>query len=302
LGSGPRQGVSGTGGGVGVYGSGSTYGVQGATSGGVGVYGSSSQYIGIEGDGPAYIGMYATGGNYANFGFSNAGLGGFFESGSSRGLEGSSSSGTGVYAQSSTSFALEAHTGSGLGAYVTTGNGNGADVTGTYIGLVARSSTFPLVLTDAAGNNLFYVTGAGNVYYHGTLNNFARTSTGVEATAYSPQSTRPAIEDTGTARLVDGRAIVMLDPAFARAIETQRPYQIFLTPGGDTRGLYVASKSPSQFVVREVQGGRGTFLFDYHIYATAFGKAAEHMRIVQPNARPLPPPQREAPPQIKPKS
>jgi hypothetical protein len=303
-GSGPQRGVWGSGGTIGVYGNGTTYAVEGNTTStsGTGVYGTSTNYIGVEGNGPAYIGVYALGKSYANFGFSSAGLGGLFESSTNRGLEGYSDSATGVYAQSQTGDALEAHTGGGLGAYVTNTNGNGADVTGTYIGLVARANSFPLVATNSAGSNLFYVDGNGNVFYHGSLSHFASTVTGAEASVYSPESTRPAIEDTGTARLVDGHATVALDPTFAATIDTQRPYQVFLTPGGDTRGLYVASKTSSQFVVREVQGGRGTFSFDYHIYGTALGKAAEHMRIVQPNARALPRPQREALPQIiKPK-
>ena len=83
-----------------------------------------------------------------------------------------------------------------------------------------------------------------------------------------------------------------LDPTFASTIDTRRQYQVFVTPGGDTHGLYVTNKSPSQFVVREVQGGRGTFSFDYHIYAVAAGKGAQPMSIVQPNARVLQPPAR----------
>lgn len=50
-----------------------------------------------------------------------------------------------------------------------------------------------------------------------------------------------------------------------------------LTPDGDTKGLYVASKSPTQFVVREVQGGRGSLDFDYHIYASHAGSAGVRM-------------------------
>ena len=49
---------------------------------------------------------------------------------------------------------------------------------------------------------------------------------------------------------------------------------------GDTRGLYVASKSATAFVVREVQGGRGNFGFDYHIYASEIGHAGERMTMV----------------------
>ena len=57
-------------------------------------------------------------------------------------------------------------------------------------------------------------------------------------------------------------------------------YQVMLTPDGDTRGLYVASKTATAFVVREVEGGRGSFDFDYHIYATTLGHARERMALV----------------------
>jgi hypothetical protein len=35
----------------------------------------------------------------------------------------------------------------------------------------------------------------------------------------------------------------------------------------DTRGLYVSQKTPAGFQVREAQGGRSTFSFDYRIVA-----------------------------------
>jgi hypothetical protein len=56
-----------------------------------------------------------------------------------------------------------------------------------------------------------------------------------------------------------------------------------LTPDGDTRGLYVARKSATSFVVREVQGGQGTLAFDYHIYAAGLGQAGERMTEMSPS-------------------
>jgi hypothetical protein len=43
--------------------------------------------------------------------------------------------------------------------------------------------------------------------------------------------------------------------------------------------------------VREVQGGHGTFDFDYHIYATQFGATAAHMLMGPPSIAPLVRPQ-----------
>lgn len=264
--------------GVGTAGfSGSNLGVYGTSSSSYGTYGASTASIGALGISSQYIGTYGSGPNTGTYSFSGAGIG-------ARGI---SSSGTGVYAQSSTGFALQAHTNSGLGAYVTTGSGNGADITGTYIGIVARATSFPIVATDPSGNNLFYVDGAGNVFYHGALSKFMPVAKGASVTTFSAQSATPAMEDTGTARLTAGVATVGLDPAFAAAIDANRAYHVFLTPGGDTRGLYVARKTSTYFVVREVQGGRGTFDFDYHIYATEIGKANQRMTLTGPNAKAL---------------
>lgn len=300
-GTGGSRGVFGTGP-TGVFGYGSSRGVYGtvSTSSAIGVSGSSPSYIAVYGTG--LYGTYGVGTSYGALGTTSGGTGGYFSSSTYHGVTATSSSGTGMYATSGTGYAIEGHAGGSVGAYVTNSNGNGADVTGTYIGLVARgpSSGFPLVVTDSSGNNLFYVTGTGDVYYHGGIHTFAVTSSGTQALAYSTQTTRPNIQDTGTAQLANGRAVVTLDTTFARTIDRDRPYQVFLTPGGDTRGLYVSSKSPAQFVVREVQGGHGSFTFDYQITAVAAGKAAERMTIVRPNASVLRPAVRESPPGVRP--
>jgi hypothetical protein len=40
-------------------------------------------------------------------------------------------------------------------------------------------------------------------------------------TAFSPQTTLPTVEDTGTAQLVGGSAAVRLDPVFAASIDAR---------------------------------------------------------------------------------
>jgi hypothetical protein len=167
--------------------------------------------------------------------------------------------------------------------------GDGVEIYGQYIGLISRApagtGTYPFVLTDLSNNDLFFVDGAGDVYYHGSLNNFARTRDGNYVKSFGATSTTPSIEDNGTARLTLGVAQVALNPAFARAIDGQRPYQVMLTPDGDTRGLYIAQKTPTFFTVREVQGGHSSIAFDYHVYATQFGYAGVHMTEMTPSFR-----------------
>jgi hypothetical protein len=252
----------------------SNAGVSGTSSNSIGVQGTSTNYLGVYGTGPSYgvygssagyavvgsngvIGLYGTGTSYGVYSSTSAG----------RGLFSNSGSGQAVYAQSNTGRAFEGHTNSGLGLFVTNGNGNGGDMAGSYAGVIARSDTFAIIATNTTGTkNLFWVDGSGNVNYTGSLiQHAAARRSGVQL--YNPQSTEPAIEETGTAHLRFGQANVYFSSSLARSINARRGYQVFLTPDGDTRGLYVEGKYARGFVVREVGGGRGNLDFDYRVYA-----------------------------------
>lgn len=286
-------------------------GAIGSAQNGNGVLGQSVNGDGVNGTSMNAAGVSGTGSTFGTFGYSTASVGvegqsstgvgveGF--SSSFWGVEGASSSGVGIigisesnsaaiFAAGSTGPAVVATTDAGApGAEPFFGNnigGNGADIEGTYIGVIGRApdcnsgSGFPFVATDQNGNNLMYVDCAGDMFIHGGYGSFLRTHGGSVATAFASESASPTIEDNGTAHLAGGVATVQLDAAFAQAIDTRRTYQVMLTPDGDTRGLYVASKSPTGFVVREVQGGRGSFDFDYHIYASTVGNAATRMTVL----------------------
>jgi hypothetical protein len=191
-----------------------------------------------------------------------------------------------VSPNSGTALTLEEPFGDGLFTYA---SGNGAVIEGAD-GVVARAptgtGTFPIIAQDFSNNDVFYVDGNGDVFYHGSLNQFARTRGGQHAMAFGSNATTPSLEDVGSAQLVNGQALVPLDPTFAQAIDLRTPYHVFLTPDGDTRGLYVASKGRDAFVVRETQNGRGTLAFDYRIVATALGHAGERMTLVSPSQEP----------------
>ena len=55
----------------------------------------------------------------------------------------------------------------------------------------------------------------------------------------------------------DGVANVTINPAFASVMD-RKWYYVFLTPLGDTRGLYVSMKTASAFQVRETEHGRSS--------------------------------------------
>ena len=94
---------------------------------------------------------------------------------------------------------------------------------------------------------------------------------------FGARSTRATLEDTGTARLNAGEATVRFDAAFESAIDASRGYQVFLTPDGDTRGLYIAAKYEGGFVVRETEHGRSSLFFDYRVVAHPYDATDERL-------------------------
>jgi hypothetical protein len=70
---------------------------------------------------------------------------------------------------------------------------------------------------------------------------------------------------------LNGSTRVDLDPTFAQTVNTGVSYHVFLTPGGDCKGLYVSQKSATSFEVRELGGGTSNVAFDYRIMAKRNG-------------------------------
>jgi hypothetical protein len=50
-------------------------------------------------------------------------------------------------------------------------------------------------------------------------------------------------------------------------MDPRKPYLVFITADGPSKGLYVAQKTNSGFIVRENPGGSSTLVFDYRIVA-----------------------------------
>ena len=286
------------------------YGVEGSSVNNSAVYGTTTNGIGVEGISNTATGVYGQGGSFGLYASTpTGGIAGLYVLGASNdGGQIFSSTGRGLFVQNGcnnnacgeTNPVIEASSlGNGEGVDSFTGGelagrfenngaspqGDGVEMYGQYIGLISRapaSGGYPEVLTDLNNNDLFFVDGSGNVFYHGGLFNFLRTRDGNVAKSYGAVSTVPSVEDSGTARLSGGVAQVAFNPAFARSIDGQAQYQVMLTPDGDTRGLYVAQKGSAGFVVRELQGGRSSISFDYHIYATKLGYARERMTEMTP--------------------
>jgi hypothetical protein len=114
---------------------------------------------------------------------------------------------------------------------------------------------------------------AGEIFTHGSCDTGCAppNGPGKHVTSYVPRESQPTEEDFGEAQLVNGSAYVALDSTFASVIQRHMNYLVFITPEGDSRGLYVTQKSSAGFGVRENLGGRSTLTFDYRIVAKPYG-------------------------------
>ncbi|MBD5604019.1 MAG: hypothetical protein IAI48_02860 [Candidatus Eremiobacteraeota bacterium] len=230
----------------------SNYGVKATSTSGDGVFGqTSSGTAAVEGTSAGTIGVY---GLTTSQGIGVAGY--------------SPDDGIGVYGISDEGPGVEgvSHTDGGFAGYFV---GTGEGVVGRTTDTAVKSE--PLILQNEAEDDVFWVDDEGDFDYSGMENGIARTRGEASATTFGVKTAAPTMEDTGTAQLVGGASAVRLDPAFAATIDNAPPYRVFLTPHGDSRGLYVASEAPASFVVRESQGGRSSLSFDYRIVAAPLG-------------------------------
>jgi hypothetical protein len=117
-----------------------------------------------------------------------------------------------------------------------------------------------------AGQFQGHVYVKGNLWVTGAKSAVVQCPDGTSRALYAVESPESWFEDFGSARLLRGRARVQLKRDFASVIRTA-DYHVFLTPEGDSRGLYVTRKSSGAFEVVEQQGGRSTLRFSFRIVA-----------------------------------
>jgi hypothetical protein len=122
------------------------------------------------------------------------------------------------------------------------------------------------------GDNLevFYVNEDGDYYFRGNPVLMAQTQDG-ERQVYTMESPESWLEDFGSGALEKGVAQVTIDSLFASTVNLEGEYHVFLTPLGDSNGLYVTNKTATGFEVRESGGGTSNIAFDYRIVAHRAG-------------------------------
>lgn len=258
-----------------------------ASGGGYGVYGeadstaigavfgdSSNSSTGVVGSSKTGIGMYGVGGNT---GYSDSpGVEGISQ-GPSAGVFGTSTStGDGVEGLSSSNLGVAGYSYAGTGVYAYGYEGvyaESPDEAGYALFAQADSQyAYPFIAQDTGTGGYCYVDAYGDEVCSGSIiGNFLQTrhrsAEGQRVLSYSSQSATATMEDVGSARTYDGVANVAMPTDFASVIDRNSTYYVFLTPLGDTRGLYVSMKTSAGFQVRETGRGHSNLAFDYRIVA-----------------------------------
>ena len=148
-------------------------------------------------------------------------------------------------------------------------------VSTTSIGVYASNSApgVPALYaenTAGSGQLAGYFSGGvvvtGNFQVNGAKAAAVKLRDGSMAMMYSQEAPEPYFEDFGRAQLSGGRARVALDADFASLVVLGN-YMVYLTPEGDTRGLYLAQRDATGFEVREAQGGTSNVAFTYRVVA-----------------------------------
>jgi hypothetical protein len=134
--------------------------------------------------------------------------------------------------------------------------------------ITAAPDTDPFIAYGANDSGACWIDTEGNLSCTGSKNAVVPVDGGTRKVAMSAiESPVNWFEDAGSARLVNGVAVVELDPTFIQTVNTSMDYKVFPVPNGDCKGLYVTNKTTTSFEVRELGGGASAVDFDYRIMA-----------------------------------
>jgi len=247
-------------------------GVAGRSTAAPGVFGESTKQAGVMGRSTSSVGV---------FGFGDAP---FQVPGPPAGVLGVNDKSVGVLGSSAAVIGVLGNTENGLGVVGTTNSGAGVptdQITNQGIGViglanagfgVAGMSTsgtgvFGSSKTGLAGHFKGPVTIEGDVTIIGGIKSAAVPHPdGSHRQLYCMESPENWFEDFGEAQLVDGEGEVRLDPDFAALVEVNG-YHVFLTPYGDSKGIFVAERRATGFRVCEQQGSTSNVSFAYRVVA-----------------------------------
>ncbi|RMG96139.1 MAG: hypothetical protein D6706_10655 [Chloroflexi bacterium] len=152
---------------------------------------------------------------------------------------------------------------------------------GVYVYLdIGGNSGGAFEIVNGVGTSVFTVNENGDYTAAGTKSAVVAAQGG-QRLVYTIESPEVWLEDFGSGQLQNGVAQVVIDPVFASSVDLNGEYHVFLTPLGDSNGLYVANKTATGFEVRESGGGTSNIGFDYRIVAHRAGYESLRMPLAE---------------------
>jgi len=150
--------------------------------------------------------------------------------------------------------------------------------TGYYTVLInSENGGFPFVAQSGLEGPYCNIDYSGDINCTGAKNAVVPIDGGKRTVALAAiESPKNWFEDFGSAELVNGVAVITLDPDFIQTVNTEMDYKVFPVPNGDCKGLYVTHKTATSFEVRELGAGTSNVSFDYRI--TALRRKYESVR------------------------
>jgi len=187
---------------------------------------------------------------------------------------------SGVWGDSSANVGVNGTSDSNYGVVGSTSDTSAKNFSGGLFINYISAGGYPVLYAYAPNNNkaLCTMDTSGNLGCTGSKSAVVPVDGGSRKVAlYAIEGPENWFEDAGSAHLSNGEAVVNLEGTFGQTVNTDIDYHVFLTPNGDCKGLYVAQKSPTSFVVRELGGGTSSIDFDYRIMAKR--KGYENIRL-----------------------
>lgn len=246
-------------------------GVLGIATRGTGVFG---QATGADGWGAAGIANVANGVGVYGQANGTAGIGIYGTSNSANGFgmfaTNTISNGTGMIAIGNNAPGTYLIGGSGvlgIGTIIgiagfSTSNATGTLRAGGYFETNAGQS-FAYVGARTVGNVVRKIEG------NGTVNTVIKDLNNDLVVMSAPEAPENLFQDFGEGELVNGKAIIKIDPIFSKNIivDSKHPLRVFIQLKGDCNGVFVTNESSTSFEVIELQGGNSNVKFTYFITA-----------------------------------
>jgi hypothetical protein len=243
-------------------------GVVGTSSGefGIGVLGSSS-FFGVYGKG-GLVGVAGQADGSSSLGYDLEGLAGIWGD-----TGGASGQYLGALATADSNTALLAANNDSTGDYPAMQVENFTTQTHNPVFQTSSPNTY-------SGSRHCTIDTSANLTCTGVVSGVVQQGDGKQTATYAMQSAENWLEDAGPGQLSGGSASIEIDSAFAQTVNTGVEYHVFLTPNGDSKGLYVSHKTATSFEVHEQGEGSSSIAFDYRIMAKRKGYENVHLEDV----------------------